>query len=106
VRTRQFFKTLNTDGDVMRVSFLSDRGEVVRYVVQFEVYVEGRYYLVVSYDSAHDYPHRDVLDWEGHVVDKVWLTPTEDAQALNAAIDAVSREWPTFREEFLRRRKP
>jgi hypothetical protein len=82
VRTRQFFKTLNTDGDVTRVSFVSDRGEVIRYVVQFEVYIEGRYYPAVRYDSAYDYPHRDVLDCEGHVVDKVWLSPIENAQAL------------------------
>jgi hypothetical protein len=105
VRTRRYFKTLNTDGDVMRVSFLSDRGEAVRYVVQFEVYVEGRYYLVVSYDSAHDDPHRDVLDWEGNVVDKVWLSPIENARALTEAIDAVSHHWPSYREEFIRRRE-
>ncbi|HKG26082.1 MAG TPA: hypothetical protein VKB09_10570 [Thermomicrobiales bacterium] len=104
VRTRHFFKTLNTNGDVMRVSFASERGVVLRYVVQLEVYVDGRYYPAVRYDSAHDYPHRDVLDWEGQVVDKIWLSPVTDDQALTAAIEAVARDWPTYREDFLRRK--
>jgi hypothetical protein len=104
VRTRQYFKTLNADGDAMRVSFVSDRGFVLRYVVQFEVYVDGRYYPAVRYDSAHDFPHRDILDWEGHVVDKILLSPMTDDQALTAATEAVARDWPVYREEFFRRK--
>jgi hypothetical protein len=104
MRTKQYFKTLNADGDVMRVSFVSDRGTVLRYVVQFEVYVEGRYRPAVRYDSAHDYPHRDILDWEGHVVDKVWLSPMTDDLALTASIEAVAQDWPIYREEFFRRK--
>jgi hypothetical protein len=43
VRVREYFETVNPDGDTIRVRFATDHGEVLWYTVQFEVYVEGRY---------------------------------------------------------------
>jgi hypothetical protein len=104
VRTREYFQTANPEGDSSRVRFATDRRELLWYTVQFEVYVEGRYYPAVRHDAAHDYPYRDVLDWSGQVVDKLWLAPLPLRAAFNDALATAKRDWPQLRAEFFRRK--
>jgi hypothetical protein len=104
VRIREYFETVNPEGDTIRVRFATDRGELLWYAVQFEVFVEGRYHPAVRYDAAHDYPHRDVLDWSGHVAEKTWLAPLPLRAAFDDALASAKRTWPQMRAEFFRRR--
>ena len=50
--------------DWLRVRFLTDRGVVRRFTVQYEAVVDGTTYPVVRWDTAHGYVHRDTLDKE------------------------------------------
>ena len=81
-----------------------ERGQVQRYTVQYETLVEEKFHPVVRYDSAHGYPHRDLLDWNGDIVDKSWLAPVDYGTAATEAIVAIDQDWRQLREEFLRRR--
>jgi hypothetical protein len=101
---REHLKLLK-GGDTVRVAFDFDRGRVTDFVVQLECWIEDRWRPVARYDAAHGRAHRDVLDWDGRVVEKDWL-PAEltynRAMALGERDLAENAE--TYRSEFLRRR--
>jgi hypothetical protein len=62
--------------------------------------------VVVRYDSAHGYAHRDLLDASGNNVDKLFLGPsTRYAEIVSAAIDDIKLNWPDYRRAFTRRRR-
>lgn len=62
MRTVEFRRLLDYD-NALRVMFETERGQILRFVVQLECqFVEdGEWIPVVRYDTAHGYAHRDVL---------------------------------------------
>ena len=96
---------VGTKGDGYRVRLRVERGRVVRFTVQFEVWLEGHAYPAIRYDSAHGRPHRDTLDWAGRVVKKDWLPDKPYAEIVKEAILDIKASWQVYREEF-ERRKP
>ena len=68
--------------DVVRVRVTMDRGQVLAFTTQLEIYIDDEFRPVERYDSAHGRPHRDTLDWSGRVIAKIWLPLTMD---LNTA---------------------
>ncbi|MGH2533175.1 MAG: DUF7718 family protein [Thermomicrobiales bacterium] len=69
-RTREFDRRTGDHGDVTRARLTTDRGRVVRYTAQFEVWHDGLHRPAIRYDNAHGFPHRDTLDWVGRTVRK------------------------------------
>lgn len=64
-RQTQGYVDSSLDGDVMRVRWTHERDTIVAFTVQYEALIEGQYYPVVRYDTAHGRPHRDTLAWNG-----------------------------------------
>lgn len=62
-------------GDMIRVRWTSAHGEIITFTVQLELLIEGQFYPVERYDSAHGRAHRDSLDWSGHPIRELkhWL---------------------------------
>jgi hypothetical protein len=89
--------------DRLRVAIHTDREQVRYYTVQYETRVGERWYPVVRYDPSHETPHRDLLDAEGHVIDKLWLPARPLKQALDEAIADLKANWSTYRSDFLGR---
>jgi hypothetical protein len=90
------------DANVLRVRIQAERGEVLRFAVQYETTIDGRRYPVVRYDTAHDAAHRDILDWSGRVAQKDWIAgPSAFKRALNEAVDDLKTNWPAYRVAFL-----
>lgn len=86
------------------VRILTERGDVLDYTVLYLATIDGVLMPVERYDSAHGYPHRDTLDWDGRVVEKHW-TPLESLDAaLDAAIVDVKARWREYFRAFLERR--
>lgn len=100
----EFFRQLST-GDVVRVRLNVDRGQVTAFTLQLETYVDDHWRPVVRYDPAHGQPHRDMLDWDGRVIDKFWLSPTmTNKQAIRFAEQDLSENGAAYRESFLERK--
>ena len=100
----EFFRQLKT-GDVIRVRLNVERGQVTAFTSQLETFVADRGRPVVRYDSAHGQPHRDLLDWDGRVIDKFWLSPTlSNKQAVRFAEQDLSENGAPYREAFLERK--
>jgi hypothetical protein len=89
--------------DRLRFSIHTDRGAVLYFTVQYEARVDGRWRPVVRYDSSHDTPHRDTLDGDGRVIDKLWLPTLPLKQALDYARDDLKANWSRYRADYLGR---
>jgi hypothetical protein len=85
---REFTRNL-ASGETVRLAFDLDHGQVTSFLVQLECWIEGRWRPVVRYDTAHGQAHRDLLDWSGHAVEKVWLPPELD---FNSALTLAERD--------------
>ena len=104
--TTGYVTGVGTTGDSYRVRIRAERGRVTRYTVQFEVWMEGRFYPALRYDDAHGRSHRDTLDWTGVVVDKAWMPVESNADAATRAIKDIRANWHVYRTEEFERRKP
>lgn len=113
--TRAFFIPLDQDdpagqaGERTRVRFTVTTGIVVAFTVQYETPrsdAEDEHSPVVRYDTAHGRPHRDLLDARGETIEgsKLWLPAHLSFNAaLTYAIDEITRNWQSYRDDFFRR---
>ena len=79
---------------------------VTGFTMQYEAVIDGRTYPVVRYDSAHGYPHRDLLDVEGRNVGKLWLAGWDVTTALDHARKDLRANWRAYRADFIARMTP
>ncbi|MFH1618389.1 MAG: hypothetical protein ABIG11_00635 [bacterium] len=100
-----FFKPIGSNDDIrLRFEFNLRQGKVKQFLVQLELHVRGKWKPVVRYDNAHDFPHRDVLDTKGRLVEKTLLKlGTLDEIIEYAEQDLADRvDW--YIERFLKTR--
>ena len=77
------------------------QGKVVRFMVQYETFVEGEWRPVVRYDNAHGFPHVDRILPDGGVK-KIPLLATDLAEALTVADQDVEENWERYKAEYLK----
>ena len=53
-------------------------------------------------DSAHDCPHKDILDEEGQVIRKIWFELLDNKQALDMAIKDLKDNHEIYQERFVK----
>jgi hypothetical protein len=51
--------------DRFRYSHSLERGKIVRFSIQYEALIEGKWQAVVRYDTAHGRPHKDIVHPDG-----------------------------------------
>lgn len=85
----------------IRVRLSTVGGRVMTYVVQYETTIGGQRVPVVRFDNAHGFPHRDLLDRQGRVIDKrpIAGNPTPGA-ALNVGQQDIQTHWQRYRAAF------
>ena len=89
----------------VRVFFLADGRNVLRFTVQLETVIDGVSHAVVRYDTAHGFAHRDLLDWDGSTYHWEPMAQSDDfAASLSEAVRALKANWRRYREDFVRRR--
>ncbi len=70
---KEFFKYLDKhSNERIRMKITVKDGKVGDIVVQYETLIEGKWNVIVRYDCAHGYFHRDVLFPNGEKKSK-WL---------------------------------
>lgn len=105
--SRSFRRRLDdTELEWLRVRFTTERGRVTAFTVQYETVIGGQTFAVARYDTAHGYPHLDVLDRRGRVIAKIRLP---DQPSLGAALTYAEHDmqysWRRYREAFLKDRQ-
>lgn len=96
----EYLAPLGTDGR-RRVRHVRLRGQVIEFLVQYEVHVAGEWYPVVRYDTVHGFAHKDILHSTG-TADKEALPFTDYNLALIYAENDLRKNWEKYREEFLK----
>jgi hypothetical protein len=90
---------------MLEIWFATQGRNVTDFVVKLEAFVDGEYREVVRFDSGHDHPHRDTLDWAGTTIRKRWeRTGITFNQALDEAISDIQVNWERYIEDYLRNR--
>jgi len=94
------FIAMLTPEDRYRHIHIRFRSNILRFVVQYETRLEGKWLPVVRYDTEHGYAHRDIMDKKGNKR----KTPifTEDYnEALTFAEYDIKSNWRIFKDAFL-----
>lgn len=86
----------------VRVRFITVRGRVLSFVVQYEATVNDMRVPIVRFGTAHGRPHRDQMFLNGRQ-EKLWL-PEELSynQAMRIAENDIESNWKRYREAFYR----
>ena len=92
--------------DWIRIRIDKQRGRVIHYTAQYETEIDGERGPVIRHDSAHGFPHIDVLNRRGEVVSKTPLPGTPSLNdALQIAVADLKRNWKAYRARFLGERR-
>lgn len=51
--------------NLLRFWIHTDNGRVVNFVVQYETFIKSEWHAVVRYDLAHNFFHRDIMNYKG-----------------------------------------
>ena len=97
---KRYFKIELGKGIECHVYFETLNGLVISYVVKLLVWIGTEYYEVIRFDSAHGYPHKDILDPAGSVVRKVWFQLLDNQQGLDLAIKDMKDNYELYIERF------
>ncbi|HAZ08598.1 MAG TPA: hypothetical protein DCZ01_08785 [Elusimicrobia bacterium] len=101
-----FFKLIGAEDDLrLRFRIRTLKEKVVEFLVQLELRVDGAWKPVVRYDNAHDFAHRDVLDFKGNEIEKTPLKLGTLAEILEYAEQDLMDRADWYVERFLKRRR-
>lgn len=98
------FVVLLTFTDRYRHYHLSDKGRVIKFTVQYEILIQGKWHPVVRYDTAHQYAHKDILHPNGRV-DKTPLYLSNYNVALAYAESDIKSNWIKYRNRYLKEKE-
>jgi hypothetical protein len=91
-------------GDRLRVRLITERGDVLDFVVQLETRVGDDYVPTVRYDCSHGFAHRDTLNGRGEVVEKAPMPEHMTyKQCLAYAENDLRSNWRQYKKWFMER---
>lgn len=99
------FTLLLTLEDRRRRRHIAEKGKILKFSVQYETKVKGRWYPVVRYDTAHGYAHKHVFYPDGRQR-KSRMQIVNYNLALKVAEDDVRRNWPRYKGQYFERGNP
>ncbi len=77
----------------------TDKGKIVDFIVQLEVFVDNNWREVIRYDSAHGFAHIDKYYLDGtKVKSNLYL---ELDEALTLADEDIKQNWKVYKKAFL-----
>jgi hypothetical protein len=95
------FTLLLTLEDRRRRRHIAEKGQILKFAVQYETKVKGRWYPVVRYDTAHGYAHKHIFYPNGQQR-KSRMQIANYNLALKVAEDDVRRHWPRYKANYLK----
>ncbi len=87
--------------DRLRVSAQKKKGQVVRFVVQYEALIRERWRPIVRYDTSHGFSHKDLIHCNGRI-DKQPLYFQNFGMAFTFAIQDLKTSWKWYRIAYER----
>lgn len=76
-----------------------DQGDIVRFRIQYEAYLDETWQAIVRYDTAHGRPHKDILHPDGSQ-DKVEFPGYNREEVLTLGERDIKANWQRYRTEY------
>jgi hypothetical protein len=97
---REFFVPL-PDETALRVRYVKDRGRILRFVVQLEVFIEGSWTPITRYDNAHHFVHRDDIRPDGSQIKTPPMAFASNEDAFNFARRDLRVNYRLYVERYM-----
>lgn len=88
-----------SDSDRYRLYCQTERGNVIVFKVQYEAFIDGQWHPIVRYDTAHGFPHRDLLHPD-RPAEKTEYPGRSNAEVLTLGQEDIKRNWQTYRARY------
>ena len=76
-------------------------GKITEFVIQYEAWIAGKWHPVLRYDSAHGYPHRDILHLDGTQTKEIFQNYSY-AEVLTLGQQDIADNWVIYRTSYLK----
>lgn len=74
---------------------------ITSFVIQYEAKIDGEWRAIVRYDTAHGYPHRDILHPDGTTTKEEFPYYTS-AEVMTWGQNDIRKNWQDYREQYVR----
>ena len=78
---------------------VSERGKIVRFRIQYEALILGKWRAIIRYDTAHGIPHKDILHPNGEQT-KVMYSGYDNAVVLTLGQLDIVDNWLAHRARY------
>jgi hypothetical protein len=95
---KTYFRYL-THEDRVRCQIELEKGQVKRFVIQYEVVSRGDWTAVTRFDTVHDAVHRDLISPDGSITKK-WFLQFDFDEGLTFAYNDLETNWERYREWY------
>ena len=97
--SKRYFRYL-THEDRVRCEIELEKGQVKKFVIQYEILVQSEWAAVTRFDTFHDTVHRDLMSPDGKVIKK-WFLQLNFDEGLTFAYNDIENNWEKYREWYL-----
>jgi len=85
--------------DRLRVTALKQKGEIIKFVVQYEAYIQNKWRHIIRYDTSHGFAHKDIIHYNGNQEKQPLYFPDFNT-AFTYAIQELKISWKWYRMAF------
>ena len=82
------------------VYFVTERGNVGKFVAKLNIIQNGKYIEIARYDSGLHEPHLDIIGPDGGKKRIIDYSILENDQALNVTIQDFKNNWNVYKERW------
>jgi hypothetical protein len=98
---KTYFRYL-THEDRVRCQIESEKGLVIKFVIQYEIFIQDVWSAVTRFDTFHDTVHRDLFAPDGTIT-KRWFLNFNFDEGLTFAYNDIENNWEKYREWYISR---
>jgi len=88
-----------SNSDRYRLYCEIERGQVIVFRVQYEAFMYDKWRPIVRYNTAHGFPHRDLLH-PNRPAEKTEYPGWSNAEVLTAGQEDIKRNWQAYRAQY------
>ena len=88
-----------TIDDRVRHYHLSIKGKIIRFRVQYEAFIIGKWHPLIRYDTSHGFAHADRMHPD-RSVEKIPLPYWNYNEALTFAQNDIKSNWEWYRKKY------
>ena len=79
----------------------TERGQVIIFRIQYEAYIDDTWQAIVRYDTAHGFPHKDILHPD-ETENKKTFPGYSNTEVLTFGQTDIRRNWKHYRRNYER----